>query len=171
MSFLHWNCTCLASVGINTDHSGGEPLPAAVTGDTLYLGPPTEGHLLMVLKLWLFFVHMIQVPVQCCPISGQNKWTAVLLCVWRQSWKGVSPWLSWGSVVLQLLFLTFLSTGIINAHPHIFKKYLFIFMGMGVLTACLSVHHECAVQYPWKPEEGIRDSRTEVTDVCNWPCG
>lgn len=55
------------------------------------------------------------------------------------------------------------------------EKLLFFllnyFIGMGVLAACLSVHHMRS-WYPGRPEEGVGSSGTGVNRLC-WeaPCG
>ena len=46
--------------------------------------------------------------------------------------------------------------------------FLFYFMYMDVLSACMSVHHMCAVQ---KVTRGHWSLGTEVTDSCEVPCG
>lgn len=44
----------------------------------------------------------------------------------------------------------------------------FYFIWMGVLSACVSVHHVCAV--PSGAEKGISSSGTGVVDGCELPC-
>jgi hypothetical protein len=46
-----------------------------------------------------------------------------------------------------------------------------MFMCVGILSACMSVHCVHA-WFPWRPEEGTKSSGSEVMDICELPrCG
>jgi hypothetical protein len=54
---------------------------------------------------------------------------------------------------------------------HLLKTlFLFYFMCVSILLACMYMYHMFA-WYPCRPEEGVGCPGTEVTDGCELPCG